>query len=66
MKVRFLKDGASPDIGPFKKGEERDLPAKMERIFIERGIAENVSAPGYVSKSSKKGKKSEEVKDNVG
>jgi len=60
MKVRFLKDGDSPDIGPFKKDEVRDLDPKLERLFIERGIAELSSAPAYKSKK----KKPEEVKEN--
>jgi hypothetical protein len=58
MKVRFLKDGESPDTGPFKKGEVRDLDPKLERLFIKRGVAELSSA-----KKSKE-KKGEEVKDD--
>ncbi len=57
MKVRFLKDGESPEIGPFKKGEVRDLKPKLERILIERGVAELSSTP-------KTKKKTEEVTDN--
>ncbi len=65
MKVRMLEDQNSPKYGGLKKGQEYDLDPEDERFYIGRGIAENVSAPGYVSKSSNKKKKTTEVKDNV-
>ena len=64
MKIRMLIDQASPKYGPLKKDEEYDLDPDDERKFIERGIAENVSAPAYVSKSTKK-KKTTEVTTDV-
>lgn len=51
MKVRFLIDGESPEFGPFKKGEERDLAPGVERDLVERGVAELTDKRGY-----KKGK----------
>ncbi|MCK5615563.1 hypothetical protein KAR91_77580 [Candidatus Pacearchaeota archaeon] len=65
MKIRMLVDQESPKYGPLKKGQEYDLDPEDERLFIERGIAENISAPAYVSKSSEKKKKIEEVKNDV-
>lgn len=56
MKVRFLTDGESPKFGAFKKGEVKDLDPAIERVLIERGVAENISAPEYVVKSNKKKK----------
>lgn len=57
MKVRMLKDQESPQHGVLKKGEVYDLDPATERRFIERGIAENVSAPDYVVKPKKNKKK---------
>jgi len=37
--VKFLVDGESPVFGKFKKDEKRGLPAKIEKVLIERGIA---------------------------
>ena len=54
MKVRFLQGGESPNFGPFKKGEVKDLDPETERLLIERGVAENVSAPDYVVKKKPK------------
>jgi len=62
MKVRMLKDQDSPKYGELKKDEVYDLDPVDERAYIERGIAENVSAPAYTSKSAKK--KTREVSDN--
>jgi hypothetical protein len=56
MKVRFLTDGESPQFGTFKKGDVKDLDPAVERTFIRRGIAENVSAPDYIVKPKKKRK----------
>jgi hypothetical protein len=57
MKVRFLKDGESPEFGVFKKGDVKDLDPSIERVLIKRGIAENVSAPDYIVKSKRTRKK---------
>ena len=54
MKVRMLGTQRSPKYGLLEKGEEYDLDPEDERNYIKRGIAENVSAPAYISKSSKK------------
>ena len=56
MKVRFLTDGESPKFGAFKKGDVKDLDPAVERMLIRRGIAENISAPDYVVKTSKRKK----------
>ena len=55
MKVRFLTDGESPSFGSFKKDEMRDLEPGVERVFIERGVAEEVIVEeGHKTKKSKK------------
>lgn len=40
MHIKFLEDGESPDIGTYRKGDERDLPADIANVFIARGIVE--------------------------
>jgi hypothetical protein len=65
MKVRMLEEQNSPKYGLLEKNKEYDLDPEDERKYIKRGIAENVSAPGYVSKSTK-GKKKEEIKEVKG
>lgn len=43
MLVRILVDGESPDVGPLVKGAERIIcPEALARIFIARGIAEEI------------------------
>lgn len=42
MNIRFLEDGESPDIGAYKKGDERIIPADIAHIFIARGMAEEI------------------------
>jgi len=54
MKVRMLKTQDSPKYGALIKGREYDLEPVDERRFIERGVAINISAPEYVSKSKRK------------
>lgn len=54
MKIRFKNDCEGPEIGVVKKGDELDLDPVIERRLIERGVAVNISAPGYKSKSIKK------------
>jgi len=60
MKVRMLITQESPKYGTLIEGKVYDLDPEDERKFIERGIAENVSAPDYKSKSMPK-KKGQEV-----
>lgn len=38
MWIKFLESGESPEIGAYKKGDERDLPADIAKVFIARGI----------------------------
>jgi len=54
MKIRMKKDQESPKYGKLFKGKEYDLDPATERAYISRGIAENISAPDYESKSTKK------------
>lgn len=62
MKVRMLKTQESPTNGVLEKGEVYDLDPRDERLYIERGIAINVSAPEYVSQSARKTKKQQPKK----
>ena len=62
MRVRFLISGNAPGIGPFKKGDVRDLLPGKERILIDRKVAELSSIEdGYKPKEHKKEKKKKEV-----
>lgn len=42
MHIKFLEDGESPEIGTYKKGDEREVPDDMGNVFIQRGIAEKI------------------------
>lgn len=42
MLIKFFEDGDSPDIGVFLKDYKRIVPESLGRIFIERGLAEEI------------------------
>ena len=52
MQIEFKEDGESPEIGIFKRGFVRVLPAGIGMLFIERGLAVEVK------------EKKKEVKEN--
>lgn len=57
MLIEFKRAGVSPEIGSFEVGEKRLIPRYIGDIFIERGLAVEVSSAV---------KKKREVKDNGG
>ncbi|MDH4101735.1 MAG: hypothetical protein OEV28_14315 [Nitrospirota bacterium] len=44
MRIKFLTNGTSPDIGVFDAGLERTVSDDIGRTFIERGLAEEVAS----------------------
>lgn len=42
MLVKFLIDGESPGLGVIKKDDKRIVSDSIGRIFIERGLAEEI------------------------
>ena len=58
MKIKFNRDGYSPELGTFTRGEIRDIPIEIGRVFISRGVAVAVETI-----EEKKGK-NREVKGN--
>ena len=57
MEVIFLKSGESPNIGSFKVGDERKIPASIAMIFIERGLCKAKSKVVQKTVEPKKGVK---------
>ena len=43
MRIKFLTNGASPDIGVFDAGLERIVPDDIGALFIQRGLAVELS-----------------------
>lgn len=43
MRIKFTTSGTSPDLGVFDAGLERDVPQDIGSLFIERGLAIEVS-----------------------
>jgi hypothetical protein len=45
MKVKFLQSGESPEFGPFKEGEEKDLDKATAQLLKDRGVVDIVVDP---------------------
>lgn len=54
MQMKFLISGTSPDIGAFKTGEIRDIPADIGEVFMLRKIAEKIK-PKHVPEGLNRG-----------
>lgn len=59
MRVKFMIDGESPQIGKFRCGEDREISEDIGKIFCARGLAEEIKST--TAKAIKK-----EDKDNGG
>lgn len=44
MRIKFLTNGTSPEIGVFDAGLERIVPDEIGRLFVERGLATEVAS----------------------
>jgi len=44
MRIKLLMSGECAELGEFKKGEDRFVPASLGELFVERGIAEQIRA----------------------
>lgn len=55
MIIKFKFDGESPEIGPYCAGIERLVPDSIGRIFISRGMAEEVIASRTQKEKSREG-----------
>ncbi|MBI5233827.1 MAG: hypothetical protein HY880_05685 [Deltaproteobacteria bacterium] len=44
MMIRFKMNGESPDIGDFAEGEERNIIDEIAKVFIARGLAEEIKS----------------------
>lgn len=59
MLIRAKADFESPEVGTFVVGTERLVPHDIGRVFIARGLAEEVNPASASAKEKKK-----EVKEN--
>lgn len=51
MKITMLKDGESPVLGAFKKGDERLVSREEASIFISRALAKATTKKKEVKKN---------------